>query len=160
MVFMLTMLLFIALIIAGPEVLFCQTVLAYLPHIMLGLFALEHQHVYRLWKAHAHEFCKLVAVLCVFIKIKKQWRNSFIPKTITPKKFRFATSTQQCVWRPGYDWAAKTDVDLISFQELTPEWASILQTALAANYPPLPVGKNWSPWQSILFTLSHSHHRD
>lgn len=38
--FMLTMLLFIALIIAGPEVLFVRQLSAYLLHIMLGLFAL------------------------------------------------------------------------------------------------------------------------
>ena len=58
-------------------------------------------------------------------------------------------------------WSSlKTDVDLISFQELTPEWASILKRRWLPTIPHHYQSVGIDPMaRNILFTLSHSHHR-
>lgn len=134
--FMLTMLLFIALIIAGPEVLFVRQLSAYLLHIMLGLFALGFLFLFTGFEKLMLMSFAACAVLCVFIKNQSNGELVY-PKDNYSEKISVCHINLSNVYEDQamIEQLKKTDVDLISFQELTPEWASILQTALAANYP-------------------------
>ena len=153
---MLTMLLFIALIIAGPEVLFVRQLSAY--------FTVHHAGFICNWasffclpalKSSCSWVLQLVLFVC-FIKNQKPY-----PKDNTVKKFRFATSTSaMCMKTRLWLSSLKNGCWLDFIQELnTPNGLLFSNGAGCQLSTPPPVGKNWSLWQSILFTLSHLHHR-
>ena len=99
--FMLTMLLFIALIIVDLKCYLSDSSLHTLLHIMLGLFAFG---LPGFEKAHAHEFCSLCCFV-FFIKIKAM-EKSHLSQRQLHRKISVCHQPQQCVWRPGYGGAA------------------------------------------------------
>lgn len=133
---MMVMLLFTALIIAGPELFFIKKLSAYLLHIMLGLFALGFIFLFS-----GHEKLMLMsfaacAVLCVFIKNQSNGELVY-PKDNNTEKIAVCHINLSNVYEPEEMIAQlkEAQIDLISFQELTPEWADILNEALAADFP-------------------------
>ena len=95
--FMLTMLLFIALIIAGPEVLFVRQLSAYLLHIMLGLFALGFLFLFTGFEKLMLMSFAACAVLCVFIKNQSNGELIYPKDNYTEKKISVCHQPQQCV---------------------------------------------------------------
>ena len=134
--FMTIMLLFISLIVAGPEVLFVRQLSAYLLHIMLGLFALGFVFLFTGFEKLMLMSFAACAVLCVFIKNQSNGELVY-PKDNDTEKISVCHINLSNVLEVENmaSQLKNNDIDLISFQELTPEWADFLESSLASDYP-------------------------
>ncbi|HMS99694.1 MAG TPA: endonuclease/exonuclease/phosphatase family protein [Saprospiraceae bacterium] len=133
---MVIMLLMVALIVAGPEVFFVRQMSAHLLHIMLGLFALGFLFLFTGFEKLMLMSFAACGVLCVFIKNESNGELIYPKDNFTEKIAVCHINLSNVYEREAMvEQLNNTDVDLISFQELTPEWASFLNVSLSKNYP-------------------------
>lgn len=130
------MVFFVALIIAQPEIAFIQSMSDYLVHFTVlffisGLFFL----IINKRKAVLTSF-GLCAVLCVFLKGESNSRmnapaeNNQQSLSIAHINLANAESAQELT-----DMMVASDPDVISVQELTPDWSGVLANLMAVQYP-------------------------
>jgi hypothetical protein len=130
-----TILLLCLLIVAGPEVLFTRTLSEYAFHIMIMLFLCGFILFFlNKFRTMFVSFASC-AVLCVFIK--NESNGDFItPKENNKYKLNINHINLSSVSNIGElsKHLLKSKADVISFQEVTPEWSQILDNELDKVY--------------------------
>lgn len=130
------MFLLVALIIAGPEVIFIRQLSEYLVHIMLGCFVLGFLFLI-IDKSRMVLLCfAACSVLCVFLK--NESNGDFIfPKFNNTDNITVSHINLSNVDHPilFINEIKRNLPDVISIQEFTPDWAGVLSNKLKTDYP-------------------------
>jgi hypothetical protein len=131
-----TLLVLCLIIIAGPEILFTRALSEYTYHIMLGLFVLGMIFLFINKSRAMFVSFASCAALCVFIK------NESNGDFISPKE-----NNSHKLYVHHINLSGVSDIDglvrqilnkksdVLSFQEVTPEWAKPLEEGLKNIYP-------------------------
>jgi endonuclease/exonuclease/phosphatase (EEP) superfamily protein YafD len=134
--FVAIMFLLVALIIAGPEVIFIRQMSEYLVHIMLCLFALGFMFlIVNKTRLMLISFAAC-SVLCVFLK--NESNGDFIyPKYNNTDNITVSHINLSNVDHPLLliNEVKRNRPDVVSFQEFTPDWGGTLNSKLKDEYP-------------------------
>ena len=126
----------ITLIIAGPEVIFVKQLSEYLVHIMLGLFGLGFVFLFT-----DHSKLMLVsfaacAVLCVFLKNESNGELVYPKDNYSGKIIVSHINLSNVVQKEEMlQMLNEGHIDILSFQEMTPEWNKYLKNSLKQKFP-------------------------
>ncbi|MFM2394678.1 MAG: hypothetical protein RLZZ546_2660 [Bacteroidota bacterium] len=122
-------------IIAGPEVIFINQLSDYLVHIMLAFLVLGFILLFTSNSRMMLMSFALSAALCVFLKNESNGELIFPKDNYTSKlnisHINLGNITDQ---QSMIKLLLESDLEVISFQELTPEWVSFIDESLRKNY--------------------------
>jgi hypothetical protein len=134
--FIAIMFLMVALIIAGPEVIFIRQMSEYLIQIMLSLFSLGFLFLFINKSRLMLLSFAACSVLCVFLK--NESNGDFIfPKFNNTDNIAVSHINLSNVDHPQLliDEIKRNHPDVVSFQEYTPDWAGVFSKKLKEDYP-------------------------
>jgi endonuclease/exonuclease/phosphatase (EEP) superfamily protein YafD len=128
--------LLVVLIIAGPEIIFFRQASEYLVHIMLGFLGLGFLFLLINRERLMMLSFATCATLCVFLKNESNGELLF-PKTNNTESITLSHVNLSNVDHPSilFNELKRNSCDIVSFQELTPDWRGILSSSLKQDYP-------------------------
>lgn len=134
--FLAVMVLFVALIIMGPQLPIFRSLNDYLAHFALGFFLLGILFlIFNKRKAILTCF-GLCGVLCVFVK--NESNSQLKAPELNDQQQISMVHVNLSTTDNGYDLyqsITKLDPDVITVQELTPDWAYVLDKLISDKYP-------------------------
>lgn len=129
------MIILVALIIAGPEILFFRRLSEYLVHIMLGFFGLGFVFLFTSKTRLMLMSYSICAVLCVFLKNESNGELLYPKDNLTGQLVVGHINLSNIINQEEMLKVLNdSKIDVLSFQEFTPEWKEVLSSGLRKSY--------------------------